>query len=361
MNAVSEKITLQEWKQLDTFEAENESKDTIQGYVNKFIFMGGVYGCYSLLTGGSGWVALGGYAAMGLACRKIASVAMGYNVCQEATFFRASKANVEQYATDTLKMKDYWVKKVTLISSSTRYIGYLSGHKDTLENGHWVIHASEHKAEDCLERFTEHNYTAYKANTLLINGPSIVGSGGYPTAFQMGAGFEAGLQLLEKTDKVTHILLNLHGFGASMMAEGLLHHQFSPRLVEGMKYLAIFDCAISRLSALISHTKGPYMESIYKLAGMELDCVKAVKILDNFRIEQIIIQHKKEFTTDSSSDGVIPEEVILSHELNRKNLAHTTFLEDSKIQHNEPLPRHVKENLDKRINAFFGNYNSKTE
>lgn len=107
-----------------------------------------------------------------------------------------------------LNRDGFTTKKISLIKSSTVYDAIIMGKKETLSNGRWVVHAfgSNTAMERYIESIPPQNMKKYEANTLFINAPAVGRSKGYPTRYQMGGGFEAGLQFLEQKVKASHIV-----------------------------------------------------------------------------------------------------------------------------------------------------------
>lgn len=289
--------------------------------------------------------------------RQVAAVAIGYLV-YPATRLKVSK-NLE--ALDALKRDGYVVKQIRLNRVGVTYDATLIGHKKTIGNGKWTIHALGNgmTKEMVYDELPRQN-NAYGGNTLLINGPSVGESGGWPTRYQLGAGFEAGLQYLEKKICATHIVMHGLSLGGGMLAEAITQHNFA----RGVKYLFVADRTFGTLSSVAAALVGAVVRPIFYFAGMELDGVSAAARLRHLRIPQIIIQHRSE--DGSGHDGVIPDKASLAYQLHRHQSGGSIFdeciprnlrklyLESETVTHNGPLPRSIKQRLDVEIRKFFG-------
>jgi len=295
--------------------------------------------------------------------RKIAAIAIGYLAYPAALgSFLTGKENVSQNleALNQLEREGYFIKKITICKSGVQYDAAIIGNKKTIGNGKWTLHALGNgmSMEMVYDDLPRANYKK-GSNTLLINGPSVGQSNGWPTRYQLGAGFEAGIQFLEEKVQAKHIALHGLSLGGGMMSEAILNHDFSSGLSRGIKYLVISDRTFCKLSDIASNLIGVVVKPIFYLMGMELDVVKAAKKLSQLGIEQIIIQHDPfdmRYSLPRGDDGVIPSEVSLASRLHReKDLKNKVFLESGMITHNGPLPRDIERELNSKTNQFFEN------
>jgi len=205
---------------------------------------------------------------------KVAAIAIGYLAYPAALIsLSTGKKNISQNSEslDRLKNDGYSSKKITICKSGIQYDAVMIGHKSTIDNGKWTLHAlgngmSMEMVYDDLPR------TNYKkdSNTLLINGPSVGQSGGWPTRYQLGAGFEAGLQFLEEQVQATHIALHGLSLGGGMMSEAILQHDFSQGQSKEIKYLVISDRTFSRLSDIASKL----IVNVHLPPPLEISCAK---------------------------------------------------------------------------------------
>lgn len=198
---------------------------------------------------------------------------------------------------------------------------------------------------------------------MIINGPAVGGSfleklWVFPTRYQFGAGFEAGLQLLEKVVQATHIAIRAHSLGNGMVSEGILQHEFQ---IGKVAYLLISDRTFSRLSVIarifIEHILGGTLGTVVGsvatlfcyLTGTELDGIAAAKKLTDLGLPQIIIQHG----IGPGTDHVIPDEAGLAKEFPQDRHKDKYLLLSDRICHNGFVSSDVQNRLDPFIDQFL--------
>jgi hypothetical protein len=313
-------------------------------------------------TGGTGLACYASYLAMALTARKIASTIIGYiaypaaaaSLLPRSSDELAEQSRAVEEIVNYLKEKGYTVKNISLYKSGIKYDGLIVTHASTSENGKWTINALGYnmKMEDRVKYVAGENFSN-ECNTLIINGPSVGQSGGWPTRYQMGAGFEAGLQYLEHKANAKYIIMHGFSLGGGMMAEAILNHDFKEGQKNNIHYLSISDRSFSRLStssgAMIGEAAGmalgKIVELIFYITGTELDGVRAAQKLSKLAIKQFVIQHND---LSNQTDGVILDSTSLAYELKKEKICeHKVFMESALIQHNEllPLPMHIQSNL----------------
>ncbi len=340
------------WKSIATYHAQTTFQEKICRVGNIAILGPALYGVYSCLTGPMGAIA---YVGIALAARKVASTVIGYCVYPAALTSmqcgeKRSLQKMGQQQIQALRDEGFFCKKITLYKSGTKYSAVLAGHSSTINNGKWTVQALGNMMtmEPRIKFYAKRNAENRESNTLLINGPSVSASGGWPTRYQMGAGFEAGIQFLEKKVRATHIAMRGISLGGGMMAEAILNHDFSTGQTKKIRYLSISHCTFSRLSTIVESIVGPIAAPIFYITDTELDGIGAAKKLSQLNIRQIIIQGIQ------GSDDVIPDSVSLAHALHQKRrLPHKVFLESANISHDEELPRDIKTALNREICNFF--------
>lgn len=348
------------WLSLTQFKAQSTLLDSISRLVNSFICGASVYGLYACVTRRTGLLACVSYLAMALAARKVATAVIGYAVYPAAliSFSRSSRADLEltkQRSIKVLEADNFTVKNISLYKSGIRYDALHISHRDTSHNGKWTIHALGNAMfmENHIEELAQENF-ANKTNTLLVSGPSAGNSGGWPTRYQMGAGFETGLKFLEKEVKATHIIMHGFSLGAGMLGEAILKHDFTEGLKQNIRYLSISDRSFSRLSTIAKAFVGKIIKPLFYVTGTELDGVKAAQKLSRLGIRQIVIQHTSKDAT--RSDGVIPDQASLAYELQKDpTLTNKIFLESTSIDHCNSLPKSIKKSLEQHIQDFIEN------
>lgn len=346
------------WLSLPKYEAETTVSDKVSRIVNNLTFGAGLCGIYAFATGGAGVLAYASYLSFGLAMRKIASTTIGYLVYPAA--FTSFPCRGDDYIVEhgkremsSLASENFIVKKISLHKSGTRYDAVLITHPDSIQNGNWTVNALGNgmSMEFSICKLAKENF-ANKCNTLLINGPSVSQSGGWPTRYQMGAGFEAGIRFLECEVKATHIIMRGLSLGGGMMGEAILNHDFTEGMKKDIRYLSITDRSFSRLSTIAGALAGQVVVPIFYATGTELDGVAAARKLSQLGIQQIIIQHTSE--RGNGSDCVIPDNTSLAYELHKDpTLENKTFLESQSIRHNGLLPRDIVDRLNLKIQEFI--------
>ncbi|MEC7838573.1 MAG: hypothetical protein VX777_00885 [Chlamydiota bacterium] len=345
----------QDWKTLTRYDAPSNQQEKICRVANNLILGVALYGAYSYYTGPIGLVS---YAGMALAARKLASTTIGYLV------YPAALTSVHYLCDDylqklgnrrldALKQEGYVANKISIYKSGTRYDAALIGHSSTINNGKWTIEALGNgmAMEFIIDDLPKENFKN-QSNTLLINGPSVGASGGWPTRYQLGAGFEAGIDLLEREVKATHIIMRGLSLGGGMMAEAILNHDFTEGKKREVRYLSISDRTFSKLSTIAGNLVGRVVEPVFYLTGTELDGVGAAKKLSDLNIRHIVIQHNSH--NAQGSDYVIPDSASLAHKLHQEgDLKNKVFLESDRITHNSSLPLNIERDLAQEISRFF--------
>lgn len=342
-----------DWKTLETYNAKTTSEEKICRLANNLVFGAAIYGAYSYMTQPLGLVS---YAAMALASRKLASTLIGYFAYPAAftclPFVRGKFQIYSLRQAFLLEEQDFIVRKISIYKSGVKYNAAIIGHSKTIDNGKWTIQALGNcmAIEPFLQSLALENYKN-ESNTLLINGPSVSESGGWPTRYQMGAGFEAGLQLLENEIKATHIVMKGLSLGGGMMAEAILNHDFKAGLERNIQYMSVSVCTFSRLSTIVMHIASKILGPILYVLDTELDGIGAARKLSDLKITHIIIQHSSKGS--SGTDGVIPDNISLAHELHQEeDLQNKIFLESKDVDH-VILSDDIENRLSQEINLFF--------
>jgi hypothetical protein len=338
------------WQSLTTFTATTTLHDKVWRVVNNLGLVAAGISLYAIASRRIRQLhpafSYAGYLILALTLRKIIAIGIGYLVYPATRFPKRTLADAETIASENLRKEGFTIQKLTLHKSGVSYDAALIYHSSTASNGKWSLHALGNgmTMEGSMEKISTKN-KLHGANTLLINGPSVGRSGGFPTRYQEGAGFEAGLQLLEQAVEATRILLHGFSLGGGMLAEAALAHNFN---TDNVKYLAIFDRTFSRLSALIAALLGSFATPLCSLLDVELDTVFGAKNLKQLGIQQIIIQHKDQ---SNPTDGVIPDSVSLASHLEEDQTR--SFFKSHEIFHNDPLPEGLEADLDGSIRDFF--------
>ena len=285
----NEFIPLPQWYFSHQFVADTTYREKIGRVFNACLLAASMYSAYALIKRSAGIMA---YITMGLVARKVVSVIIGYCVYHAvlpgilhlnwlvpgalSNLTRSELEIARNQAVQALEKSDYIVKRVSLYKSGTKFDAYLISHPDTMSNGNWSVHALGNgmALEEVLTDVARDNFSD-KCNTLLINGPSVGFSGGWPTRHQLGAGFEAGIQFLEKKIQAKKVIMKGLSLGGGMMGEAVLNHDFEAGQSKGIHYLFVADRTFDTLSAIASAFVGRIAKLLFFLTGMELDGVAA--------------------------------------------------------------------------------------
>jgi hypothetical protein len=344
-----------QWLSCATFEAKSSTVEKLCRMGNDLIF--GI-GIISLCTVPElqGLISSAAYLSIALATRKVASAILGYMVYPAARtshFYLGHPSEIHiQPRIMKLENDGFILKKISIYKSGTVYDARIVTHSSTMKNGRWTINALGRgmSMENSIVTIARENFSN-NSNTLLINGPSVGSSGGYPTRYQMGAGFEAGIQLLEDEIKATHIIMKGFSFGGGMMAEAILNHDFTKGLKQKINYLSIADRTFSRLSTIVEAVVNRGVTPILFITGMELDGVAAAKKLSELDIKQIIIQHAG---GSKAGDGIILDKASLAYELHKyPDLKGKIFIESSDLRHSHLIPKDIEEILEFQVKSFL--------
>ncbi len=339
-----------EWQTIKDFTASTTVSEKVWRVVHPVIFLSAAWGLYTLVGGKKQPIStvLACYLPIVLAVRKIVSTLLGYAVYPAivvAWYYKNDVKEMDEEGKVNLRNNGFYFREISLHKSGTTYVGMVIGYPPIIGNRKWAIHALGNNQP--LETIIyEAAYKNWKngCNTLLINGPGVSKSGGFPTRYQLGAGFEAGLQFLEKEVKATHIIFKGFSLGNGMMSEAVLNHTF----LKNVRYLGVSDRTFGRLSAIAAYLYGVIATVVFYSTGTELDGISAAKKLSDLEIKQIIIQHSGK---DGSNDGIIPHPVSLASAI--RNLDQKVVLESPNILHIGSLPEQIEKNLDEHVKRFL--------
>jgi CHLPS protein DUF818 len=286
------------------------------------------------------------YTVFVLAIQRISSSLPGYMAYKAASVPQGILTDEEGHAQRHLQANGFTTQKIALHKSGVVYDARLITYPETVNNGKWSIHAFGvfKTMEMMMEKVAIANH-AIGVNTLLINGPSVGRSSGFPTRYQLGAGYETGLQLLEQEIKATHIILKGYCFGEEMIAEAILTHQFTQKV----KYLVISDRASCRFSDIASIFWGNVVYPILRITGTELDSVAAAEKLKTLSIQHLIIQHAS--SDDKGTDNFIPDRVGLAAALAPSD--NRVFFCSEQIDHSATLPEPIRTGLKTHVQQFL--------
>ncbi|MFZ4772830.1 MAG: hypothetical protein ACOYK9_02425 [Chlamydiia bacterium] len=341
-----------DWFTSPAYTAQTTYTHQVNRLANYLSVVTSFLGVCALLTGRAGLLVP--CASIAIVARKMTQVALGY-LCYPAALqslssqYREELELTRETTIGLLEAQGFIINKITFKTTAANYSGLLISSTETINNGRWVIHAFGNCGawEDFAFSYGARN-SAIGCNTLVINGPSVGLSGGWPSRHQLGAGFEAGLQFLEEKVQASHIIMEGLSLGGGMMGEAITQHNFDKGLEKGTQYLSITDRSFNYLSSAAACLSFSLAKYVFVLAGMELDGVKAAKKLSRLQIKQIVINNKH-------SDTVIRDGAILANTLQeiRPTLDHMIFLKSKKIEHNLMLPIKIQTQLDQHIQEFL--------
>jgi Chlamydia CHLPS protein (DUF818) len=358
-----------DWLHLRKFEAETTIWDKVNRAANDTLLGVSLFALYGAYTAQTGIVSYASYATLGLAARKVASTMIGYMAYPAAASSLIScsgaREKKEKEQIEHLAEEGFIVRKISLHKSGTKYDAVFITRPETIANGNWTINAlgNETIMEFVIEKVAKKNFSN-GCNTLLVNGPSVGLSGGWPTRYQMGAGFEAGLQFLEREVKAVRIVMHGFSLGGGMMGEAILNHDFTEGMKRNIRYLSISDRTFGRLSGIAGALTKPVVKPIFYITGTELDGVGAARKLSALGVRQIVIQHNSQ--NGERGDGKIPAPVSLAYELRKEDiLKDKTFIESNYLTHNDGtffslLPKDMEDELCGQIKKFIENSGTKT-
>lgn len=361
----TDNVKEQPWQSLTTFYASTSFYEKVGRAVNNVLFSAAIYSVYTLASRNVKQLPRPVYYILiAWAVRKIAEAVVGY-----CTHFAIYKSQAELQAQEEVETQDlvqrgYSVQRISLNKSGIAYNAMIVTHPTIESNGKWCLNAqgNNQAMEENLSVIAQVNF-ARKCNTLIINGPAVGGSfleklWVFPTRYQFGAGFEAGLQLLEKIVQATHIVIQAHSLGNGMVSEGILQHDFP---TDKVNYLLISDRTFSRLSVIvrifIAHILGGTLGAVVGgtaslicyLTGAELDGIAAAKKWTASRLPQIIAQHG----IGSGTDGIIPDDAGLAKEFPQVEHEDKCILLSKHIRHNGFLSSDVQDQMNPLIDRFL--------
>jgi Chlamydia CHLPS protein (DUF818) len=337
---------------ISKYEAEADIREKVSRVCNNVIFGLSICGAYSMLGGSIGLLTYPSYISSVLFSRKILSATITFIAYPASKILPDKNLKKPIMNLNYLDDNGFIVRKIQLFKSGIKYEMVLLTTLRTALNGIWILHGMG--SAGTVQKHAAHivkEVAPYCSNIILINGPSVGDSNGWPTRYQMGAGYEAGLQFLENEIKATHIMMWGFSLGGGMLAEAILQHDFTCGLNENIQYLYISDRTFSKMSTTGKSLIGSWVEKLFYCSGMELDGIEAAKKMSQLKIRHIIIQHQS--PDNSGSDTVIPDKAGLAYGLHKEKLdSDKLFLESEKIPHNGKFPLEISETLRDEIKNF---------
>lgn len=290
---------------------------------------------------------------------KVLQVTVGYLLYDSTRYCEIELEEKALAAHQALEGKGFEVERVNLFRCGTHY----SATKITApgaDKHKWFLNARgindtmEQSLEAIAERNKEEGY-----NTLIINGPSVGRSTGWPTPYQLGAAIEAGMQFLEENGAKL-IVVDGHSWGAGMTLEGALLHDFNLAIENKIKYLFISDrtfdtfqnvanavverfvckavanCSNERLKNIAKAVIPWIANMLLMTLRFDLNCLEGAKKLNSLGIRHLIIE------VDGDKDHRIPRFVSLAKGLESiKENSNRRILKSDEMTHSGPYPATV--------------------
>lgn len=253
---------------------------------------------------------------------------------------------------DLMTRKGYRIYERYLDYSGVNYSIVIIMHSDNLHNKKWCLHSlgAGWEWENLIEYYGEKNHS-YGCNSLLVNGPGVSLSGGWPTREHILGSVKAGLYFLENIAEASHIVLHGSCLGAAIASEAMFTHDFRTLKNRNIKYLVVSHVAFSHVTKFIASIAPKFYQPLIYFSGVEFDGVAAAQMLSQKGIRQIVIQHTSK--DGRGTDGLVKDEVSLAVHLRRGNMPHKTYLESEELVHNRSIPDELEENLLREIRCFL--------
>lgn len=365
------------WLTTHTYVAPTTWREKIQRVANDLIVACAVVGTIAAYRGSLRGLAKPiYYTSLILTARKILALIIGYGVhigARPYPIFKKFEDRIAKEISD-LKRHGYDVEPITLWKSGSYFTGVVITHPKRQNNGNWYLTAlgnnqplRDRNFESCVDIA---DY--FDCNLLIINPPSMNGSGGWPLPWQQGACYDASLSFLEDKAGAKKIIMEGFSLGAALLLQGVLAHAFK---TDSVRYMMISMSTFSSLknvaasfvdlfirflkfSDRVAHRASQIAYAIATpilwLAGQELDAVEGSKKLSQLGIRHIVIQHAEKQKGNYTSDGLIPDRGGLAYQLHREGVENKkVFIESDTIVHAWHHPPEVENPLIEQINTFL--------
>lgn len=330
---------------LGTYYADKKAKErAIYEYSTSIIFALGIcFLAYGLVTR-SRYASALGLVALTFSAKRVSQSFIALMICPALTIRLSQKYPALSrklppfnYIIDRLQghamatgLDDYgavtgfYVTNLALQKNGVSYDAYFinKGHKA------WAIHALRgdeypgHLLHDIPIDYIQ--FIDDRLNHVIVSGPSVGGSAGWPNSENIGDGFSAALQLLEQID-TTHIIMVGRGlYGGFSLAKAVERHQFQ---TNNIKYSAITLSAANSLGeAMEFSSPGRFGKGVVGLIGMNFTMKKMVDKLEDLGIKHLVIGHEN---PNSPFDEVVSDRASLLAALKEKHFMHIKLLSTS--------------------------------
>ena len=371
-------IRTPQWMTLDTYVARTTWSEKLQRVANDLVVVTALVGTVAAYRGNIRGIARPIYdISLVLTVRKIIALIIGYSIHLCASPYPTFSKLEDRVAggIEALQKQGYTVKPLSLWKSGNRFSGLVVTNPKIQNSGKWFIPALGNTAPFNNQRIEKLASEAgrFGCSTLIINPPSVNGSGGWPLPYQQGACYDAALSFLEEQAQAKKIIMEGHSLGGALLLKGVLAHAFK---TESVSYMMISICTFSSLTKIASSVvdwilrdKGGVSERVANilsclvhavvapilwLVGSELHSLYGAKKLSDLRIHHLVIQHCEDDRTRFTTDGIIPDRGGLAHGLRQADITHRTdVLENSCISHNHIQSHAIITERKNQIRAFL--------
>lgn len=332
--------------------------------------------------------------------RKILAVAICHAIYPVVVDSYIGKENIDANRWNNfnyLNQENYESRRIALNKSGINYDAFAIELPRGEKNRKWAILAGGNG--EMGEKFLYGRALQFLRqgfNVLYVNGPGVGRGTGFPTRYSIGAGQEAGLQLLEKVVNAETILLYGMSLGGGAQGEAIQCH---PTFKEKTNYIVwtdrSFDTLANAASAIVSKFTSDWLferlggaqhnsqtnERYYKISnaigsiiafpikpiffllGIDLNGIGGAKKLQERGIAHIVTQNNQGQLNDAKlnirgTDGIIPNDAscyvgmrevgIQDHERVKYHIAFG-------MDHNNDLPYKVTLDVNESIQNFIAN------
>lgn len=259
-----------------------------------------------------------------------------------------------------LTKENFECRRIALNISGIDYDTFAIEHPTTKGNGNWVIIAGgngdmgERTLKDLAKKFQKHGF-----NTLYVNGPGVGRSTGFATSYSLGAGQEAGLQFLETVVRAKNIMLFGYSLGGGAQAEAIQSHTFK----KGIHYMVWSHVTFDKLSNVASSMVNRFAKYMFFILGIEADCVRGAKRLQELGIRHLVVQNNSHTTfmeeyDVNGSDYCIQNHTSLYIGVRKANIVdqdRIKFYLDPKMPHSYFFQDTIEQKLKGDIAHFVAN------
>lgn len=224
------------------------------------------------------------------------------------------------------------VTNISIMNKGTKFDSYFISWVG-ISNTAWVVHALDGTEVpgwpllDYPVDYWKMMDRSKKFNHVIIAGPSVGYSSGWPTPENIGDGYAGVIQLLKQVG-ATHIVMEARGlFGGLTLTKAIESLDFTEIKEKNIYCLAVSISTANSVSELFKHRLGLIAENVIKLYGMDINSDKMNRKLEELKIEHIVIGHDD---PQSPFDGPVSDEISLYKKLKEKNFSNVTLATETK-------------------------------